>query len=87
MVAADVEEIRSLIDEGKLIIGTDRTLKALRNGKVKKVFLSSNVSENSKSEIVHLAKIADVDVVDVDESNEELGVLCRKPFAVSVCAA
>lgn len=87
MVQANVEELRKLLDENKLFVGTDRTLKALREGKLEKVFVSSNAPADVRLEIAQLAKVGGVDVVELDENNDELGVLCRKPFAISVCGA
>ncbi len=68
----------------KLIFGSDRTLKLLRNGKAKVVFLSSNVKDDVKEEVEHLAKLNKVEIIKLKIPNTEVGVVCKKPFSISV---
>ena len=72
------------LKQEKLIFGKDRTLKLLKNEKLKKVFLASNCDEDTKNEIKKYAKIANVEVIELDIPNEEVGARCKKPFAISV---
>ena len=78
------EEIRHSIEAGKSVIGTDVTLKELKRGNLVKVFLSSNVQAEVKNEMNHYASIVETEVVELELSNEELGIVCKKPFAVSI---
>ncbi len=78
------KEINKAMEEGKLIVGKDRTVKYLKNGKVKIVVLASNVPKDILLEIKHNAKISNADVVKYEGDNKELGALCRKPFLVTV---
>lgn len=78
------EEIKKLIGTPKLIIGTERTLKNLRAGKISKVFLAKNVKEATKSDIETYAKVGNTKVVILDLGNDSLGTMCKKPFAISV---
>lgn len=78
-------EIKKLVEEKKAIIGTERTLKALQNDKVNKIFLSSNCPESAKGDIESFA--TDVEVVELKIPNTELGTLCKKPFVISVLSA
>jgi large subunit ribosomal protein L30e len=77
-------EIEKLIELGKAIIGSNETLKAIRKGKVKKVYISSNCSEDVKNDVKHYTKLSGVELIELDKTNEELGILARKPFFVSV---
>ncbi len=79
-----VAELKKLAGDKKLIIGTDRTLKALKKGNLKKVFLASNCEASAKSDIENNAKMTKVEVSQLDISNEDLGVVVKKPFSVSV---
>ena len=79
-----MSELDDAIKEEKLIIGTDKTLKLLKNEKLKEVFISSNCDEDVKEEIKKYAKMANVKVVELDINNEELGARCKKPFRISV---
>ena len=79
-----VEEIRKIIKEGKAIIGTSEVIKGLKLGKVSKVYLSSNCPLRVKKDIKHYAEISNVDVVQLKQPNDELGVLCKKQFSISI---
>lgn len=77
-------EIKKNLEGKKLVIGTETTIKSMRRGKLSKVYLTSNAPDSVKEDINRYAKLAGVMVVDLDLSNEELGVVCKKPFAISV---
>lgn len=77
-------ELKKLVENKKLLLGTDRTMKEMKMGKVKKIFLASNCKKEIKEDILHDAKQAGVEVSQLDVNNEELGVVVKKPFAVSV---
>ena len=79
-----VAEIRKGIKEGKVIIGTERTVKALKRGKIAKVFLTSNCPEDVSEDIEYYSRLAKAKVVRLKHPNTELGVICKKPFAISV---
>lgn len=78
------EEIKKLLGTDRLIIGTDRTLKSLRAGTIEKIFLSENCPDALKEDIKHYSTQGKIKVVELSVPNEELGVICKKPFPVSV---
>jgi large subunit ribosomal protein L30e len=80
----NIEDIRKKIKEGKVIIGTSRTIKALKTGKTEKVFLTSNCSEDVKEDIEYYSKLGKVKVVKLRQPSGELGTICKKPFPISV---
>ena len=59
-------------------------LKKLKRGEISKVFLASNCSKEIEEEIRYLSKINDVKVEKLKQPNEEIGLLCKKNFSVSV---
>lgn len=75
-------EIRKYVDEKKTVIGTERTLKALKKGSLTKVFVASNTADETIAQIKALA--GKIEVVVLKENNEELGTMCKKPFFISV---
>ncbi len=79
-----MEEIKKVLGTEKLIIGLERTMKALRKGELSKVFLASNAPTEAKGDLEHYKAISGLKVEELDMDNEELGALCRKPFQVSV---
>ncbi|MCF7866182.1 ribosomal L7Ae/L30e/S12e/Gadd45 family protein [Candidatus Woesearchaeota archaeon] len=78
------DEIRKLLENENLIIGTERTLKALRKGELQKIWVVSNPNPTTQKDIEHYKKITGVEVETLKENNEELGILCKKQHSISV---
>lgn len=83
-IDAEINELRKLMKQKGLIVGTDRTLRGLKLGKIKKVYLSSNCAEKTSRTIEHYSKLCKAVVVRLKYPNDELGILCKKPFSISV---
>ncbi len=83
-VSEVVSEVKKLMTASKLVFGAGETVKLLRQGRLARVYLSTNCSPQAKSDIEHACKIVGIDVVELNQSSEEIGVLCKKPFAISV---
>ena len=77
-------EIKKLIKAKDLVIGTERTIKNLKLGKVEKVIISSNCAENVVNDLNHYAGLSKTEAIRVNYPNDELGVICKKPFFISV---
>lgn len=77
-------ELKKLVGNSKLVIGTQRTMKELKKGNLKKIFISSNCHQDVKDSIISNAKLLGVEVSQLDVTNEETGIIVKKPFAVSV---
>jgi len=77
------DEIRSY-PRDKIIIGSRRTIKYLKLGKISKIYLANNVPEDILEDISYYAKLANAEVKKTDMSNVELGILLKKPFKISV---
>lgn len=84
MAKKDITEIKKLLKMDKVIIGTEKTIKNLKLGKLSKIFLSENCPEDVKGDISRYAGLVDVKVTKLNLPNDELGVLCKKPFSTSV---
>ena len=79
-----IADLRKLVAGNKLVFGSEVTVKLLRQGKVKKIFFASNCNSQVKDDISQFCKVGEVECVGLPQSNEEIGVLCKKPFAISV---
>ncbi len=77
-------ELRKLLKEKKLIIGSERTLKALKLGKLEKVFVSLNCPAKVKESIKHYSKLSKAAISQLKYPNDELGILCKRPYSISV---
>lgn len=78
-----VDEIKKLLKSKVLIIGADRVLKALKKKELAKIFLASNASEALVKDVEYYASLSKVEVEKLDLPNDELGVVCKKPFSIS----
>jgi len=83
-IKAGLEDLKKKLGEGKMVIGIDRVMKELKKGNLKKVFLAANCREDLKKDVHHYAGLLKIEVEDLSASNEELGVICKKNFFVSV---
>jgi len=81
-----MESIGRLAKEGRLIIGTKRTLKLLKKGKVKKVYVASTCPKNILEAIEKYAKDKKVKVIYVEKSSRDFGKMLGKPFLVTVAS-
>ncbi len=79
-----VEEIKKLLKSNKLVLGTERTLKELRQGNISKIYISKNIPKKIRAEIMNYSKLSDIGVVNLKYTNEYIGEICKKPFSVSV---
>ena len=77
-------EIRALLADKKLVIGTERTLKLLRQGKLKQVFLAANCADRTKEDIKHFSRLTKTTVKELVYPSEDLGVVCKKLHSISV---
>lgn len=79
-----LEELRRVLKEEKPIFGSELAIKNIRLGKVKRVFLASNCPKNVRDDIEHYSKMSKFEIINLKEPNDELALICKKPFAVSV---
>jgi len=77
-------ELRKLIKSKTLVVGTERTIKNLKLGKVDKVILSSNCPDRVIDDLNYYTGLSKTETVKTQLPNEELGVICKKPFSISV---
>ena len=78
------EELKKLLRSENAIIGTERTLKGLKIGKIKKVLVASNCNERTEKLIRHHAELSESEFIKLNYPNDELGSICKKPFSISV---
>lgn len=77
-------EIKKLLKAKSLVIGTEKTLKSLKLGRIERIILSSNCPDKVAEDLNYYAGLGNVETVKVPYPNEELGVICKKPFSISV---
>lgn len=75
-----IVKLRAALKTGKVIYGSERTLKNLKTGKVKTVFLSSTCP----GDVREIIKGYDVEVIELKEDGEEVALVCKRPHPISV---
>ena len=83
-MADNLIDIKKNLKSKKLILGTEKTLKALQAGKVSKIFLSANTPESVVIDFNHYCDLTKTELIVLDIKNDELGIVCKKPFPISV---
>ena len=58
--------------------------KNLRQGKLKVIYVTKNAPDFLKAELDHFCKLGNVKYIELAKENDELGIICRKPFSISV---
>lgn len=77
-----MNDLREDLKKGKVIFGLQNTMKKLKKGEAKKVYISFNCPD--KEGIMRQAKLTGVELIQLEETNNQLGVICKKPYAISV---
>lgn len=77
-------EIRQAVTTGKVILGPDKSLKALKLGHAKLVILALKCPEVVRADVERYAKLAGIPIHIYHSDSTELGLACGKPFLVNV---
>jgi ribosomal protein L30E len=77
-----MDDLKEDLKKGKPIYGTENTIKKIKLGKMKKIYVASNCKD--KQILISYAQQFGVDVVELEENNAQLGVICKRPHLISV---
>lgn len=80
----DISEVKKLLKSKNLIIGTQRTVKYLKLGKLSRVYISSNCPIEVKNDLAYYGELSETPILELEQTNEELGAICKKSFFISV---
>ena len=84
----ELEEFKKTLakarEDGKLVLGTDKSIKALKQGKVKLVAFAKN--SPFIEDVQYYANFAGVDMFPFPDDGMALGELCKRPFNISTLA-
>ncbi|MEA1993586.1 MAG: 50S ribosomal protein L30e [Euryarchaeota archaeon] len=78
-----VQEIKKTVETGKVSIGTEECLKALKNEHVKLVIYAENTPEDTAEDIEYYCKLLDVPLYKFEGSSLELGAIIGEPYVIS----
>lgn len=78
-------DVKAVVAKEKgIVFGTEKTLKNIKAGKTKKVLIASDCLSDTKETLMRYAKIARAEVEQLKIPSEEIGMICKKPFPISV---
>jgi large subunit ribosomal protein L30e len=84
-IMADLSnDIRLAVDSGKIAFGINSSSDTILSSKAKMVIIASKNKGDRVNDILHLAKISEIKVQTFEGTPMALGVVCGKPFSVSV---
>ena len=76
--------IRNLVRNGKVLYGADQARKILEKGEeVKLIIMAKNCPKEKREKIEKLAGERKVPIYYYNDTAENLGILCGKPFVVT----
>lgn len=81
-----VKTIKNAVKDKKVVFGYSQVLNEIKSKKPKLIVYSKNSPPNKLNSILHNSKLARVEVKEFEGDNMELGLICGKPFSVSVLA-
>jgi len=81
-----LEDLKSALEENKVILGSKRTIKYLKSGKVKMIVIANNCSDNVKKDLEHYTKLSELKLENFDGTAKQLGIICGKPFSIATLA-
>jgi len=79
-------KVAQAVATGKVIMGTDKSLKALKRGQAKLVIISSNCARDTVEDAEHYSKLSNIELRVFDGDSIALGLACGKPFSVDMLA-
>lgn len=75
-----VEQLKKSLKEDKVVYGFRSALLGLKNGKITKIFLASNCPREFKEKL----KNYNTEIIELNEPNKELSLVCKKKFSVNI---
>lgn len=78
--------IKNAVRDDRIILGYNRVIKEVKTKKPKLIIYANNIPKDKLENIIHNAKLTKVDVQEYPDDSVNLGLVCGKPFSVSVLA-
>jgi ribosomal protein L30E len=85
-MADEIDKLLKVDKEGKLIIGFNQTLRAVKLGHVKEVVMTKSCSDVMKRQLKEAADLSKVSISELSITSEALSAQLKKPFNITVAA-
>ena len=77
-------ELKELVNSGNAVIGNNKVIAAIKDGSIQRVLLAKNAPQELKDDAKYYANLANIEFVELEQDNEELGVICKKNFFIAI---
>ena len=82
---ADISnDIRLAVDSGKVALGVNRASHSILSKEARMLVIASKNKGDRMGDMMHLAKLSNIRVHVLEGTSMDLGVVCGKPYSVSV---
>lgn len=78
--------IKTKVKENRIILGYRTVIKSIKTSRPELIVFANNIPEEKRRMIEHTAKIARIEIKEYPNDGVNLGLVCGKPFPVSVLA-
>jgi ribosomal protein L30E len=59
-------------------------MKKIKEATLKKVFITKNAPEMIKNDITHYTAMGKTEVINLEQTSEDMKEVCKKPFNISI---
>lgn len=77
------QQLKTVVDTGKVSLGSNKTIETIMDGKPKLILLSGNCPRQQRESITYYCRLANVRCVTLKESSIEIGSICGRPHPIS----
>jgi len=78
----DTDELKKIVQKHKVIFGSTEVIKKLKQGRISKVYIASNLPKDVEDDIMHNASISKTEVEKMGMPNYELGLIFKRVHPV-----
>ncbi|MFH1592192.1 MAG: ribosomal L7Ae/L30e/S12e/Gadd45 family protein [Candidatus Woesearchaeota archaeon] len=75
-----IARLKNELKSGKVVFGFEKTLKNIKLGKAKTVFLAKNCPDDFRNKL----KGYGVEIIELKEESDELSLICKRPHSINV---
>lgn len=79
-----IAKIKKALEEQRIVIGYQETVEAVNDGTATEVHVAKNTPADKLTTLRDLAGLKEIPVNMLELGNDEVGVICKKPFSISV---
>jgi len=80
------KRIKEKVKQKKVLLGYKTVMKFLKSGRPELIIYANDIPEEKKKTLDHNAEISNVKIQEYPNDGVNLGLVCGKPFPVSVLA-